>query len=169
MPSSRLVSRYWYGSSQDIENCCSIWVTKNLIPYEAGIQKKIDQIPPALQTKIDQGKKPSGVEAALVNALREMKEDLAKVPHKRRGYLPPDFREVWELSTDDEGKAVLGEEAPKRKIDTDQSASPPRKTKKQKKKGRWNLQTAVFSTMGMEKGNGIAEKSPEDTRDEISV
>jgi len=148
-------------------------VTKNLIPYEAGVKKKFDQIPPALQMKIHYGKKPSGVEAHFVKALTEMKEDLPKEPCKRRGYLPQDFCEVWELSTDDEGNPVLGEETQKRQNDTESMGyASRRKKKKQRKKERLNLQTAVsesFLPTGTEKGNGIAEKLPDDTRDEISV
>jgi hypothetical protein len=80
-----------------------------LISYEIGIKQKLDQINPVLQKKIDEHAKLSATEIQLIEALKEMKDDLVKEPHERRGYVPRDFREVWELSTDDEGNAVVGE------------------------------------------------------------
>jgi len=50
-----------------------------------------------------------GTDQQLVEALDEMKEDLMKEPHERHGYVSQDFREAWELSTDDEGHAVVTE------------------------------------------------------------
>jgi len=99
--------RYWYGSSNDPDNSYSIWLTKALISYESGVARKLDQIPSILQKKINQKKRLIGTDYQLVEALDEMKKDLMKEPHERHGYVPRDFREVWELSTDDEDHAVV--------------------------------------------------------------
>jgi hypothetical protein len=79
--------------------------TKYLIPYKAGVKKKLDRIPRSLQKKIDQSKTLIGAEQQLIDALDEMRLDLAKEPHERHGSLSQAFREVWELSTDDESNA----------------------------------------------------------------
>jgi hypothetical protein len=136
------------------------------MPYEIGIKTKVDQIPAALQKKIDQGKKLKGIELQFIDALKEMKEDLAKEPHVRRGYLPQDFREVWELSSDNNGNAVVVDkpkeqtETQKRKKDADRTGqASPRQEKKRRKKAQSKK----------EKEDGIAGKPPGVTSDEISV
>ena len=171
-------------------------MTKNLISFEAGIKKKLDQIPPALQKKIDQGKKPTGVEGQFVDALTEMKEDLAKEPHERRGYLPQDFREVWNLSTDDEENAVLEEKpiaskkgesakpkkmvpkaetksSQKRKKDierVDNTSEAPRKKPKAATKAKSNLVVSEFvSPATKEQEDGATGKPPTVTQEQSSV
>jgi len=85
-----------------------MWLTKALISYESGVARKLDQIPSTLQNKIDRKRRLTVTDQQLVEALDEMKEDLMKEPHERHGYIS-DFREAWELSTDDAGHAVVGE------------------------------------------------------------
>jgi len=100
-------------------------LTKASISYESGVARKLDQIPTILQKKIDQKKKLIGTDQQLVEALDEMKEDLMKEPHERHGYVSRDFREVWELLTDEVDE--LG-------IATENSGA--RKSKKNKQRSR---------------------------------
>ena len=78
---------YWYGCSNDLQNAYSFQKTSSLTSYEDGM-KKLGKKMLTLQQKLSGGKKLSGKETMLLNAMNEMKIDQTKNPEDRSGYLP---------------------------------------------------------------------------------
>jgi hypothetical protein len=108
---------YWYGAFDDPLNAFSFVTTKKLIKYETGVRTGHNEIPKAVQKKIDQGTKLPTTELMLVNGLEEMKKDLLKDPSDRCGFMKP-FQEAWEFDEEDEDEIFeedVSEKKPKAK------------------------------------------------------
>ena len=96
---------YWYGAYADPANAYSFVVSSKLVSYKDGVKKGHDTLPKAMQKKLDADDGKKTLPAALrqeVRALEEMKEDLEKEPHERRGRLPSFVERYDESEVDDD-------------------------------------------------------------------
>eukprot|EP00934_Nitzschia_sp_Nitz4_P005327 Nitzschia sp. Nitz4//scaffold48_size128905//97811//100528//NITZ4_003615-RA/size128905-augustus-gene-0.12-mRNA-1//1//CDS//3329553027//5317//frame0 len=92
---------YWYGASDDLQNAYSYVTSKNLISYEVGVKRGLDQVPPPIQKKFDAGKPLPQTQLQLIDGLEEMRLDIPKAPKERSGYLENDFKEEYEAILDE--------------------------------------------------------------------
>jgi hypothetical protein len=165
---------YWYGASEDITNAYSFLPTSKLISLENAKKKGIDQVPKAIQKKIDQGKKLSKGDSQLTKGLEEMHLDLKKAPEDRVGYLSP-VLEDYEFPPEEEMLPGEPEDLPPKTKRSKKEEQKPKTTKKKKDKKKSEISDTeaaakpIPKKKGKKKSNGAGGERDRIELDEIDL